>query len=93
MPQSQLLNKKNVDKVINVTYYSNIVKQKGDETMTAKERTEKREKISNRAIEICSMYDKLDKTAQDAIYMAGKLLLAQNETQRESNIRKMLEKA
>lgn len=49
--------------------------------------------ISNRAIEICSMYDKLDKTAQDAIYMAGKLLLAQNETQRESNIRKMLEKA
>lgn len=49
--------------------------------------------ISNRAIEICSMYDKLDKTAQDAIYMAGKLLLAQNETQRETNIRKMLEKA
>ena len=49
--------------------------------------------ISNRAIEICSMYDKLDKTAQDAIYMAGKLLLAQNETPRETNIRKILEKA
>ena len=49
--------------------------------------------ISNRAIEICSMYDKLDKTAQDAIYMAGKLLLAQKETQRETSIRNMLEKA
>ena len=49
--------------------------------------------ISNRAIEICSMYDKLDKTAQDAIYMAGKLLLAHEETQREANIRKMLKKA
>ena len=61
--------------------------------MTAEEYTEKRIKISNRAIEICSIYDKLDKTAQDAIYMAGKLLLAQNETQRESSIRKMLEKA
>lgn len=48
--------------------------------------------ISNRAIEICSMYDKLDKTAQDAIYMAGKLLLAQKETQRETSIRKMLGK-
>ena len=49
--------------------------------------------ISNRAIETCSMYDKLDKTAQDAIYMAGKLLLAQKETQRETSIRNMLEKA
>ena len=49
--------------------------------------------ISNRAIEICSMYDKLDKTAQDAIYMAGKLLLAHEETQREANIRNMLKKA
>ena len=48
--------------------------------------------ISNRAIEICSMYDKLDKTAQDAIYMAGKLLLAHEETQRETSIRNMLEK-
>lgn len=61
--------------------------------MTAEERTEKHLKISNRAIEICSMYDKLDKTAQDAIYMAGKLLLAQKETQREKSIRNMLEKA
>lgn len=49
--------------------------------------------ISKRAIEICSMYDKLDKTAQDAIYMAGKLLLAQKETQREADIRKMLKNA
>lgn len=49
--------------------------------------------ISNRAIEICSMYDKLDKTAQDAIYMAGKLLLAQKETQREADIRNMLKNA
>lgn len=86
-----------LDKSNNSTYYSNRhtkTRNKNTKVSTRKGYIKMSQvEISNRAIEICSMYDKLDKTAQDAIYMAGKLLLAQKETQRETSIRNMLEKA